>query len=1000
MSHLALFLLGPPRIERDSVIINVDTRKATALIAYLAVTGQRYSRDALATLLWPEYDQANARSALRRTLSTLNKALAGNWLDTEREAIGLAKNLSLWLDVDEFNTRLAQSRKHAHPALETCSLCLKLLTDAASLYRGDFMAGFSLRDSVNFDDWQFFQADTLRSELANALEQLAQCHTAQHNFEAAITYTRRWLALDRLHEPAHRYLMQLYAWSGQRAAAIRQYRDCVQVLEQELGVSPLESTTQLYQLIKENHIPPPPTQSQTVQEDGGKKPQGGGKLTPLPYTPAANAPSRVGATLAVALEPPPHINYPLVGRSAEWSTLLKVYADIQDDGHAIILAGEAGIGKTRLAEEFVTYIHSKGASKVTARCYEGETHLAYGPFVAGIRAAINQKQDNAWLEHIPELWLSEAARLLPELSTLRPGLSAAPPLDNPGAQSRFFEGLRQVLLTICAGDPNHPGIVFFDDVHWADGASLDLLAYLVRRLHEQPFCLLITYTTQHTFKDHHLHRLLADAQRTTLLSLTRLSQQTVQELVQSTVASHTKLPEGFAGRLYQETEGVPFFLREYLTAIANGVLVPGKDNWSLPGGVRDLLHARLHTVSEIGWQLLNTAAVIGSSFDFDTLREASGRSEEETITALEELIALGLINEVQRSADVHSLTYDFSHDKLRTLVYEETSLARRRLLHRRIAEVFVGQERGNRKSSVLPGQIASHYQLAGNESAAAEYYTLAGERARNLYANAEALAHFQLALALGYPDTATLHEAIGDLHTLMGEYPAALNSYETAAALCDPDRLSHIEHKLGNLYVRRGEWELAESHLEAALSALGEAGPAGERAKIYADWSLATHHQGQVEKASKLAHQALDLAETVHDTHALSQAHNILGILASSRGDAEGARHHLEHSLALAESLNDPSIRAAALNNLALACAANREYESALSFAQSALSLCTAQRDRHREAALHNNLADILHAAGRAEEAMSHLIQSVSIYAEIGVEAGSFQPEIWKLAEW
>jgi len=298
-----------------------------------------------------------------------------------------------------------------------------------------------------------------------------------------------------------------------------------------------------------------------------------------------------------------------------------------------------------------------------------------------------------------------------------------------------------------------------------------------------------------------------------------------------------------------------------------------------------------------------------------------------------------------------------------------------------------------------------------------EYYTLAGERARILYANAEALAHFRLALALGYRDTVTLHEAIGDLHTLMGEYPAALNSYETAAALCDHvlegidtrsassaealyERLSHIEHKLGNLYVRRGEWELAESHLEAALAVLGEAGPAGERAKIYADWSLAAHHRGQIEEASKLAHQALDLTETVHDTHALSQAHNILGILASSRGDANGARHHLERSLVLAESLNDPSIRAAALNNLALACAANGEVESAISFAEAALALCAAQKDRHREAAMHNNLADILYAAGRAEEAMSRLKQAVSIYAEIGVEAGNVQPEIWKLAEW
>ncbi len=165
------------------------------------------------------------------------------------------------------------------------------------------------------------------------------------------------------------------------------------------------------------------------------------------------------------------------------------------------------------------------------------------------------------------------------------------------------------------------------------------------------------------------------------------------------------------------------------------------------------------------------------------------------------------------------------------------------------------------------------------------------------------------------------------------------------------------------------------------LRVVGVLASVGECAKIYADWSLAAHHRGQIEQASKLAHQALDLAETVHDTHALSQSHNILGILASSRGDAEGARHHLEHSLALAY-------------------AANGELEPALSFVEAALTLCATQSDRHREAALYNNLVDILYSAGRAEEAMSHLKQAVSIYAEIGVEAGNVQPEIWKLAEW
>ena len=188
MSRLALFLLGPPRIERDGVHINVDTRKAIALLAYLAVTHQRHSRDVLASLLWPEYDQANARSALRRTLSTLNKALAGDWLGIDRGTINLDTRSpsNVWLDVDHFYNLLAGCRLHGHAASEVCPACVSPLTEAVALHRDDFMAGFSLRDSPNFDDWQFFQADSVRHDLAAVLERLVYCHSAMEDFKLAI----------------------------------------------------------------------------------------------------------------------------------------------------------------------------------------------------------------------------------------------------------------------------------------------------------------------------------------------------------------------------------------------------------------------------------------------------------------------------------------------------------------------------------------------------------------------------------------------------------------------------------------------------------------------------------------------------------------------------------------------------------------------------------------------------------------------------------------------
>jgi DNA-binding SARP family transcriptional activator len=966
-----ILLLGAPRIEHDGEPIEVDTRKAIALLAYLAVTRQRHARDALAGLFWPEYNQTRARAALRRTLSSLSGARAEGWLDVDRESVDLIRE-EVWVDVDRFRELLAEGRTHGHPEGEVCPECLPLLSEAVALYRDDFLAGFALRDSAAFDDWQFFQAEELRRELAGALERLSQGHGALKEWEQAIQYARRWLTLDPLHEPAHRWLMQLYAWAGQRASALRQYRECVRVLEGELGVSPLEETTRIYEAIQENDLPPPPVFARD-----------------RPSAPQRTEPLSAGKAFAQ-----PH-DEPLVGRQEEWESLLSAYEAAGTGGHVVVLEGEAGIGKTRLAEEFLAHVASRGAATVAARCYPGERDLAYGPFVEGLSASFGREDLVARLEEIPAHFLAETSRLLPELADLRPGLPSPPPLATPGAQSRFFEGISQVLLAVCDGPS--PGVLFIDDVHWADTSSLDLLAYLVRRLGRpgRRLCVLLTWRGEQVAADHRLRGLLTEAQRArvaTVLRLSRLDQTAVEELVGAVVGD----TNGLGRRLYDETEGLPLFLGEYLAAITTGTLAAEEEAWSLPGGVRDLLHGRLAAVGETGWQLLNTAAVIGRSFDFDTVREASGRSEEEAVAALEELTGQGLVEEIKGTGD-RSLSYDFGHEKLRTLVYEETSLARSRLLHRRVAKALARRARRRRETDALAGQIAHHYQLAGLDAKAADYFRIAGEHACALYANAEALAHFRAALALGHPDAAGLREAIGDLQTLLGEYGEALASYEAAGAFGDEDHLANIERKLGSVYQRLGEWELAESHFEAALAAWGKSGPAGELARLHADLSLVAHREGRGDLALERARRALDLA--AGDERALAQAHNVLGVLASGNGDLDGARHHLERSLALAESLEDPAARVAALNNLALAYANGGELGQALESAEAALALCVALGDRHREAALHNNLADLLHAADRQEESMAHLKRAVEIFAEIG-EEGELQPEIWKLAEW
>ncbi len=993
MAKLALFLFGAPRIERDGTPVAVDTRKAVALLGYLAVTRQPQRRDRLADLLWPEYDQPHARATLRRTLSTLNAALAGDWLEVNRETIGLSEGAPIWSDVAAFHERLSPCPEHKDQPERVCPACMPRLVEAVALYTDHFMAGFTLRDSPDFDDWQFFQREGLQRDLASALERLAKAFAAEGNFDAAIGAARRWLTLDRLHEPAYCALMSLYARAGQRAAALRQYRECVHVLDRELGVAPLESTTRLYESIKEQQIPRPSGAS-------------------TPDTAAASPSSSTEASDSVpAPDPSPavgvartHDILPLRGRKAEWSALEQAYAAVRSDGRVAILDGEAGIGKTRLAADFVALARQRGATVIEARCYEGEARLAFGAVGATLRGALAQADIAARLSSIPAVWLAEAARLAPELAQRGVKLPPPTPLNSPGAQAYFFEGVRRTLFDLLGGHGARPsGILFIDDMHWADNASIELLTYLARRMRDYPILLLLCWRHDEAMQNRRLRLLLADSQRSdsaTMIALSRLGPRDIRELVHASQPAGGAPSEELARRLHEETEGLPLFVVEYLTAMAQGVLSTNDREWALPGGVRHLLQSRLNGVGETAWQILTAAAAIGRSFEFETVREASGRSEDETVAALEELIAHGLVKEVAGRPE--ALTYDFSHDKVRTLVYDDTSLARKRLLHRRIAEALVARTRNTREPGQFAGQIADHFAAAGRDAEAADYYKLAGERARTLYAHAEALAHLKLALALGHPQGAVLYEAIGDLHTLLGEYKAALTSYEAAAALAgdDPNHCARLDCKLGNVYARRGEWELAESHVDGALTSWGDEGPVADRARAYSDLSLIARNRGQLDRAKKLAEQALALANLAGDTRALAQAHNVLGMLANGQRQFDTALEHLERSLALAEQLHDATVRIAALNNLALVQAARGDTLAARALVETALRLSATQSDRHREAALHNNLADLLRASGDIEAAMAHLKTAVVIFAEIGAEAGTPQPEIWKLTEW
>ena len=930
----------------------VDTRKAIALLAFLAVTRRPASRESLAALLWPDANGLDARAALRRTLSVLNAGLGAGALAIDRSSVSLHDGAAE-LDVRRFRAALGRARDHGHDPGQACGACTTALEEAIALDRGEFMSGFALRDSEPFDEWQVAEVESHRRDLAGALERLARALAAGGATERAIAIGRRWLEVDMLHEPAHRLLMQLLALAGEPAAAIGQYRDCVRILDRDLGVGPLPETTELYEAIRAGRLGQPP-------------PSGPGR---------PSASQRAFSPLAL----------PLVGRDRELAVLRGVVRSTRVDGCLIVVEGEAGIGKTRLAAELVAMVRAAGGCVLEARAYDGEATIALAPISELIRVGLDLPGAEARLQHVRPDLRTEAGRLVPV-----PGLTMSGSLPdqvaNPFGGARLVEGLAEVLTALVSGPA--PGAIVVDDLNRADESSLAVVAWLARRLRGRPIIVLVAWRAGEL--DAEIRSRLtavADGDGLSLrLMPDRLDRAEVEQLATSSIGARAA---ALAGTLYEESEGLPLYVAEAL-ASSNPI-------GPTPGGVVALLRSRIAATSDLARQLLSAAAVIGRSFEFETVRMASGRGEEEAIVGLEELVRRGLIVEVAPvgGGDVR---HDFSHGRLRDVAYESIGLARRRLLHRRVADAIrAGGVEGD--DPARWSLIAHHEGIAGRSAEAAVAHRMAGEHARAVFANREAREHFEAALALGDVRVVELHESLAEVLTLLGDYAGAIAHFEVAAALAGADRRASMDHRLGLVHARRGDWGRAAGYLDGALASVPE-GEAETRSLVLTDRSAIAHRAGDPAAAQRLADEALTLASAVNDLAGMARAEDLLGILARGAGNLDAARKHLERSCAAAAASADLGPRIAALNSLALVHGDLGQRDRAMSLTREALALCERQGDRHRQAALENNLADLLQADGRPDDAMDHLKRAVAIFAEVGGQPGELEPEIWKLIEW
>ena len=932
MSTIDVVLLGSPGVRRSGEPVAVDTRKAIAVLAYLAIAGATVARDTLCYSLWPESDQTHARGALRRTLSSLRAAVGAQAIEADHESIRLASD-HLDIDVIQFSEHV---RRGSSEALES----------AARLYRGDFLAGFTVRGCPEFEDWQRTEAERLRREADGVLSKLVEIAAGRGDHAAAIDLAERRLELDHLNESAHRMLLLAEAWAGRRDRAISRYRDAVRLLDEELGVSPLSETTKLYEAIRKGETPDLPVS--TV---------------------------RSGKSVVASMPEPP-----FVGREKEWVSLTREARLSQIHGRLLVLEGEAGIGKTRLAAELAADVERRGGRVAWARCHEGEAELPYAPLAQLLRTLLRDHTGSAILD---ESARGAVATLVPEFA---PGGAALGRDDRPDARLRYYESLRNAIAVMAAGD--QPALLVFDDLHLADHATAEFVAFFARRISEVPIVLATTWRRDEIPLDSSLPNVvkaLVGSGMARIIRLRRIEDSAVDRIVDAIAPNAAGTSPALT--IKDLSEGVPFIAVEYARALDGaGYLAEG-----VPEPIHSLLAARLDRVGMAEEQVLAAAAVIGREFTPDLIRSVSGRQEDEVAQALDDLESRSLI---ERNGPPTSFAYDFTHKTLRQVAYERLGAGRRRLLHGRASAAL---ESSRHRSAARAGAAAHHAEAAGDAVHAARLFEVAGALSRSVHANAEAAAYFSQALTLGHPVPDSLHEQLGDLAVLDGDYRVGASEYEGAASLLPDGDTARLEHKLGRLYYRRGDWLAAESYFNAALDkSLSDA----FGVEVLVDLATNAHRWGHSDEAQKRADAALLRAEDLQDGRAISRAANVAGLIARSNLDLQTAMDLLEKSRDLARSVDDTEMEIAAANNLARAVAEDERYDAAIDLFTRALGQCREIGDRHREAAILSNLGDVQFAAGLADEAAASVRRSAVIMAEIGMDGEELIPEVWRLTEW
>lgn len=910
MDELRIHLFGGFLLERSGVTLPpIASRVGRSVFAYLVMNRNRpIQRDFLAGTFWPDVPQTRARRRLSQTLWQIQDVVNDgptSYINATTDTLEFNTKAPYWLDVELFDTTFESAVAGGQDPQARRRDSMAVFRGCVDLYRGDFLEGFS-------DEWLSIEQEYYRVRYVTALRRLVDATKAEGAYDEALAHARRLSHHDPLSEDVHQEVMRLCFLLGRASEALGQYERLRSIWSEELGTEPSATSEALREKI-------------IRQLNAGVRPTHADSRGPFLDYRARSA---------------------FVGREQERRDLVDSVEDVlAGSGGVVLIEGEPGVGKTRLAVETAEDAQWRGFEVSWGRC----TERALRPFaaLAEVFESLSPVRIDQLTELLAPVWLNEALRLTSKV--VESSAAGSIPLRPAEESTRMKEA---IVHTLGALGEIAPHLIVIDDVQWADPDTLSVLTQMGPRLANSRVMLLLIFRSEEARGDPTTWDVLRDLDRIAGMRRVVLSPLSVFELddmIRRILGISTVDPE-VSARLHKRAGGNPLFTLETLLAWRDEGLLDSQDpaealkrqlnEEMLPvvPRVRSVIDARMSLLSEPARKTFEAAAVCGDAAGLRLLAAAADISRAEVATGVDELIHRGLLK------DDPGDHYQIAHDQVRQVVYGRIKKAHRILLHLRVGEAM---------ESIHPWDVESigyHYRAAGAADRAAPRFVEAGRKAAELNAFVTAGQHFEAASGLateaGWSPADRL-DLLGDLEgvlDVLGRREDQRGVLEEMTELAEPGSIAYADVE------RRKTWHLA--------------------------------HSSEFKEARRMGERAVGSARESQDAASLASALISLGTTLRWSGAPLDAIAHLIEAVEV--SSGDPRRRADALTELASTLVEVQRFDDVFNYLDQAVAVYEESGDLRGVAEIAGVQGRVLLQSGERDRAAERFRKAIRIDREIG----------------